>query len=67
MRILRMLIPHPHQLDHYHQLNRGIAPEDLKDLDHASEYIHVHPHMRVNNNSLLYLFHQEYSRIRQPE
>ena len=42
---------------------RRIAPEDTKDLDHVSEYIHVHPHMLVDNNSLLYLFLYEYSRI----
>ena len=57
MRILRVLIPHHHQLDHHHQLNKGIAPEDPSDLGHASEYIHVHIRMLVNNNSLLYLLH----------
>ena len=63
MRILRLLIPYHHQLDHCHQLNRGISPEEPKDLDHVSEYTHVHPRMLANNNSLLYLFHREYSRI----
>ena len=47
-----------------HQLNKGIAPEDPKDPGHASEYIHVHPRMPVNNNSLLYFLLQENSRIR---
>ena len=42
-----------------------IAPEEPKDLDHVTENIHVHPHMLVNNNSLLYLLSGEYSRIRQ--
>ena len=59
MRILRLLIPH------HHQLNKGIAPEDRKDPDHVSEYIHVHPQEVVNSNSLLYLLLREYSRIRQ--
>ena len=53
-RILRLLIPHRHQPDHYHQLNKGIAPEGPKDLDHVTEFIHVHPHVLVHNNSLLY-------------
>ena len=65
MRILRLSIPRHHQLDHHHQLNKGIAPEDPKDLDHVCEYIHVHLHKLVNNNSLLYLLLQEYSRIKQ--
>ena len=52
MRILRLMIPYHHQLDHYHQLNRGIAPEEPKDLDHVSEFFHVHPRMLANNNSL---------------
>ena len=43
-----------------------IALEEPKDLDHLSDYIHVHPPRPVNNNSVLYLFHREYSRIRQP-
>ena len=34
MRILRVLIPHHHRLDYHHQLNRGIAPEEPKDLGH---------------------------------
>ena len=44
------------------------APEEPKDLDHVSECIHVHPYTLVNNNnnSVLYLLHKEYSRIRQP-
>ena len=63
MRILRSLIPHRHQLDHHHQLNKGIAPEDPKYLDQVSEYIHVHPRMLVNSNSLLYLLLQGYCRI----
>ena len=65
MRIFRLLIPHHHQLDHNHRLNKGIAPEDTKDLDHVGEKIHVHPRKLVNNNSLLYLLLREYSRIRQ--
>ena len=36
-----------------------IAPEEPKDLDHVTENIHVHPHMLVNNNSLLYLLSGE--------
>ena len=60
MRTLRSLIPHQHQL------NRRIAPEEPKDLDHVSEYINVHLHVPVNSNSLLYLLLlQEYSRIRE--
>ena len=65
MRILRLLVPHHHQLDYHHQLNKGIVPEGSKDLGHVSEYIHVHPRMLVNNNILLYHLLQEYSRIRQ--
>ena len=57
--ILRLLIPNRHQL------YRRIAPEEPKDLDHVTEYIHVHPHVRVHNNSLLYFLLQKYSRIRQ--
>ena len=37
MRVLRLLIPHHHQLDHNHQLNRGVASENPKDRDHVSE------------------------------
>ena len=50
MKILRLLIPHHHQLGHHHQLNREVVPEDPQDLGHASEYIHVHSRMLVNNN-----------------
>ena len=64
MRILRLLIPHHHQRDHNHQLNMGFAPEEPKDPDHVSEYIHGHPNMPVNSNSLLYLLLREYSSIR---
>ena len=46
MRILRLSIPH------HHQLSRGIAPEDPKDPGHVSEYIHVHPRMLVNKQKL---------------
>ena len=56
MRIVRLMIPHNHQL------NKGIGPEDPKDLDHVSEYIHVHAHTLVDN-SLLYLLLQEHSGI----
>ena len=60
LRIFQLLIPH------HHQLNKGIAPKDPRDLDHVSEFFHVHPHMLVDDNSLLYLLLREYSRIRQP-
>ena len=55
VRILQSLIPHHHQLDHYRHLNKGIAPEEPKDLDHVSESIHVHPRMLASNNNLLCL------------
>ena len=45
---------------------KGIVPEDPKDLDHVSVYVHVHFHLLVVNNSLLFLLLREYSRIRQP-
>ena len=56
MRISRLRISHHHQLDYHHQLNKGIAPEDSKDLGHVSDHIHVHHRMLVI---------QEFSRIRQ--
>ena len=35
MKISGLVIPS------HHQLNKGIAPEDAKDLDHVSEFIHA--------------------------
>ena len=40
------------------QLNKGIAPEGSKDPGHVSDYIHVHPRMHINNNSLLHLLQE---------
>ena len=57
MRILRLLIPH------CHQLNKGIDPEDPKDLDHVCEYLHVHPRIPASSHNLLYLL-PEFSRPR---
>ena len=58
-----IIIPHHHQLDYQHELNKGIAPEDSKDPGHVSDYIHVHPRMLVNNNSLLCFLLQEFTRM----
>ena len=40
MRILRLLIPHHHQLGHHNQLNREVVPEDPKDRSRSRERIH---------------------------
>ena len=50
MRISKLLTPYLHQLDHHNQLNRGIAPEDTKDLDRVSEYLHIHPRMQARSS-----------------
>ena len=63
MRNLQLSIFHHHQLDHHHQLNKGIAPEELKDPDHVRECIHVHPRFLFGNSNVLYLY--VFSRIRQ--
>ena len=36
--------PHHHQLDHDRQLNRKVAPEEIKDPDLVSECLHIHLH-----------------------
>ena len=63
MRILRLLIPHHHQLDHHYQLNREFAPEEMKDLYHVSEHLHIHLRMLASSHNLLYLL-LEFSRPR---
>ena len=55
MRILRLLIPHDHQVDHCHQLKRGIAPEEPNDVDRLSECLHMHFHMPASTPNLLHL------------
>ena len=45
-------MPHHHQLDHHHQLNREVAPEETKDPDHVSDYIHIHPRMLASSHNL---------------
>ena len=64
MRILQLLMPHHHQLDHHHQLNREVGPEETKDPDHVSDYIHIHPRMLASSHNLLY-FLPEFSNPRQ--
>ena len=44
MKTWQLWIPHHHQLDHHHQLNREVAPEETKDLDRVSEYLHIWIH-----------------------
>ena len=41
-RTCQIWTPHHHQLDHHHQLNREVAPEETKDRDRVSEYLHIH-------------------------
>ena len=56
MRISQQGIPHHHQLDHCHQLNREVAPpEETNDLDRVSEDLHIHPRMPASSHNLLYL------------
>ena len=55
MRILRLLIPHHHQLDHHHQLNREVAQEETRDLDLVSEHLHMCHHMRARSHNRLCL------------
>ena len=63
MRTLHPWIPHHHQLDHHHQLNREVAPEEKKDLDRVSEYLHFHLRMPASSRNLLYIL-LELSRFR---
>ena len=55
MKILRLLITHNHQLDHHHQLNREVSPEEMKDLDRVRECLHIHPRMLESSHNLSYL------------
>ena len=64
MRILQLLTPHNHHLDHHNQLNRGSASEETKDLDRVSEDLHIHPRMPASSHNLLHLL-QDFSRHRQ--
>ena len=36
-------------MDHNHQLNREVAPEEIKDLDRVSECLHIHPRMPASS------------------
>ena len=63
MKTWQLWIPHHHQLDHHHQLNREVAPEETKDPDRVSEYLHIHLRMPDGRHTLLYLF-PEFSRPR---
>ena len=42
MRTSQMWILRLHQLDHHHQLNREVAPDEPKDLDRMSVQLHIH-------------------------
>ena len=50
MRTLQLWIPHHYQLDHHHQLNREVTPEETKDLDRVREYLHIHPRMPASSH-----------------
>ena len=42
-------------MDHHQKLNREVAPEEMKDLDRVSEYLHIHPGMPAISHDLLNL------------
>ena len=42
MRTFQMWIPHHHQLTCHHQLDREVAPEEMRDPDRVSEHLHIH-------------------------
>ena len=58
MRILQLSIPHHHQPDHRHQLNREVAPEVNRDPDRVSEHLHIQPRKPARSHNQLYLLPQ---------
>ena len=55
---VQIQFPRLHQLDHHHQLNREVAPEETKDPDRVSGYFHIHLRIPASSHNLLYLLRE---------